>query len=231
MPKRALVIGGTEGFGLACSKRLAEEGYRVMTVSRSRRPKTPWTHFTCDVGRESALRAVLDEVSDRSGSLQLLLCNVGYADPKPASELCLRDWDRAFRLNTSYVALTLEKLSPALGKAHQARVITIGSRWSLRTGCDYLVPYIMAKHALRALTLHYAQIRPEFSINHYCVPTMDTPNGRVVSALLRRLDPAALREAMDPEAVADRLVTHALDTRETGQTFLVNTELVSRCLM
>lgn len=94
------------------------------------------------------------------------MCVVGYARAKPSAELTTADWVAHASANLWYVETALRKIP-------YRRVVTTGSQWSYKIGNDLMIPYIQAKHALRELTRDRGGI-------HYCVPTMETPQLRMV---------------------------------------------------
>jgi hypothetical protein len=55
-----------------------------------------------------------------------------------------------------HISVAFQELKELLHCAPNPRVLTIGSQWSYKTGCDELVPYTIAKHALRDLTKDFA---------------------------------------------------------------------------
>jgi NAD(P)-dependent dehydrogenase (short-subunit alcohol dehydrogenase family) len=83
---RGVVIsGGTSGIGLACARRLHEEGARVWilgtserTVSAALEQLPPEIHGSvCDVSHEAAVEATVAEAAAALGRIDIAVCNAG----------------------------------------------------------------------------------------------------------------------------------------------------------
>lgn len=223
----ALIIGGTGGFGKEVSCRLHSAGYDIATVSRSPSRFGRHPHYQCEVGDLPAWHATLQRIKGEYADLDFLACVVGYARAKPSRELSPDDWNHTLAGNLTYVALALEELTNALLASKDPRALTIGSQWSYKTGNDVLVPYTVAKHALRTLTEDFAQRNPTLNINHYCVPTMNTPGYWEVrksfqdvaeESTILCFTPDGLA---DPRVVAKTVIDKALRTDVSGSTFII----------
>ena len=223
----ALVIGGTSGFGKEISDILFEKGYNLITISRSVSGYTQCPHYYCDVGDENKWFETLQKIKTTHISLDFLACIVGYAKAKSSKNLKLEDWDQAFSKNVTYVAFALQELRDLLIETNSPKAITIGSQWSYKIGCDELVPYTVSKHALRTMTEDFSQRNPQIKINHYCVPTMDTPGYWMVKESFRNtgqeltINKFTPNGLADPKIVAKSIINHIIYTNLTGQTFVI----------
>ncbi len=160
-------------------------------------------------------------------SLDCLACVVGFTRAKSSKDLTKDDWSQTVSRNVTYVALALQELIGLLLASEHPKVVTIGSQWSYKTGCDELVPYTVAKHALRTLTEDFAQRNPRIKINHYCVPTMNTPGYWEVrksfqdageESTITSFTPDGLAE---PKVIAKAIIDKALETDVSGSTFII----------
>ncbi|MFC1774873.1 SDR family oxidoreductase [Nanoarchaeota archaeon] len=216
---KALIIGGTKGFGKEVTSSFRRREYEVITVGRSCIESE--RHYACDVGIMDCWESTLDRIAAEHPRLDALACVVGYARAKHCDDLSFVDWIEHFNRNTIYVGLAFSKLAEVV---RIGRVITVGSQWSYKTGCDELVPYTQAKHALRSLTRDFA-IREGIKANHFCVPTMDTPGYRDVRASFEAMREGSfdgfMQELANPTSVSERLVEKALTTYAAGSTFVV----------
>ena len=83
----ALVTGGVRGVGLGITRSLLAAGARVVTCARSEaEPLEGSTHVRVDVRDPEAVRAMIDDVVDSHGSLDLLVNNAGGAPYALAAE-------------------------------------------------------------------------------------------------------------------------------------------------
>lgn len=213
---RAVVIGSGRGFGAEICTALRRRGVEVVGVSRTR---TKGVDFVCNAFDHSMLTSVLAQVLYHRGRVDALFCVAGHVNPKPSSELRPQDWDAAWRMNFGYAPIAWQSLRSSLEQSKLAVLATIGSHWSVNTGCDMLAPYIVTKHALRAYTRELAASHPWLAANHYCVPTMQTPRYRQLiedsqGEIFSHTNPAS------PRRVAQCVVKNAL-ARQSGQTYMI----------
>lgn len=224
---KALIIGGTRGFGKELSSQLFDRGYDLVTVGRSASGYKNHPHYSCDVGDLDCWQNILKKIQEEHDSLDFLACVAGFARAKSSKYLTADDWNQTISRNVTYVALALQKISDLLRTSNHPKVLTIGSQWSYKTGCDELVPYIVSKHALRTLTEDFAQRNPRIQINHYCVPTMDTPGYLEVKKSFRdiREESTIMNFTPDglanPKVVAKAIIDKALETNTSGSTFVI----------
>lgn len=206
---KAVVIGGTSGIGDAISTALSNLQYGIVTLSRSKSGRE--RHYVCDVGDTHCLERVLDKVASDNPSIDVLVCVVGFANPKEFQELTFEDWSECFAKNLFYVPIAFKKLLPSLLKSPNPRAITIGSQWSYKNGCPYMIPYVVAKHGLRALTKELGRLYP-IRVAHICIPTTDTPGYRTVKAKLKGKSPSPflMKKPAEPSKVA-RVIAHFID--------------------
>jgi len=224
---KALIIGGTKGFGKEISDQLLDRAYSLITTSRSVSGYKSHPHYSCDVGDLDSWHETLKKIKVEHKSLDFLACVVGFTEAKSSKNLTIDDWNQTLSKNITYVALALQELSDLLYASENPRVLTIGSQWSYKTGHDELVPYTIAKHALRTLTEDFAQRNPKIQINHYCAPTMDTPGYWEVresfqnigqESTIKNFTPDKLA---NPKVVAKSIIDKALETNASGSTFII----------
>jgi NAD(P)-dependent dehydrogenase (short-subunit alcohol dehydrogenase family) len=224
---KALIIGGTKGFGREVATQFLDRGYDLITIGRSASGYKAYPHYVCDVGNIKDLRDILRKIASQNKSLDALVCVAGFTRAKPSAELTSADWEENLTKNLIYVGVAFQELKELLYCSPNPRVLTIGSQWSYKTGCDELVPYTIAKHALRDLTKDFADREPKIKANHYCVPTMDTPQYWEVRKSFQKISkektianftPKGLAQ---PKIVAKSLVDKFMKTKATGCAFVI----------
>jgi NAD(P)-dependent dehydrogenase (short-subunit alcohol dehydrogenase family) len=98
----ALVTGGTKGVGRGIAQRLADAGARVAVCSR-REPDEPlpegWEWFGVDLRDGDAAWAMVDQVVERMGRLDVLVNNAGGAPPADSTTATPRFTERIIALN------------------------------------------------------------------------------------------------------------------------------------
>ncbi len=224
---KALVIGGTRGFGKEISDQLLDKGYNLITVSRSTSGYKNYPHYSCDVGDLDSWQKTLQQIKSEHKNLDFLACVAGFTKARFSKDLTIDDWNQTLSRNVIYVALALQELSELLHTSNHPRVLTVGSQWSYKIGCDELVPYTVAKHALRTLTEDFAQRNSRIQINHYCAPTMDTPGYWEVRESFQNIGQESTIKSFvpdrltDPKVVAKSIIDKTLETDASGSTFVI----------
>ncbi len=222
---KALVIGGASGFGEDVCLQLETAGYECITVGRSN-SKTK-NHFICDVGELGLWESTLSTIQAEHPIIDMLLPIVGYARPKPISQQTDVDLKEHLIRNLSYVSLAYEVLKNNLDLAENPILPTIGSKWSYRDNCDELAAYIKAKHQLRRLTQELSETHPSWRINHYCLPTMQTPGHQATwdHAIREGLEESFTgfdKRLANKQLIARSLVRLILEENMSGQTFQIH---------
>ncbi len=215
---KALIVGGTQGFGKELANELRGErgGYEVVTIGRTNNPD-----YLCDVGDLEKWQQVLPEIKKVHQQLDLIIFAVGYARAKSFTSLNTIDWKEHLDKNLLYVAFGLKDLA----ETARGKVVTLDSQWSYKIGNPELVPYTVAKHALTTLTLDFAARNPSIQTNNYCLPTMDTPQYHKVMRSFQDLGKKFKVEKLaDHKLIAKKLIHHILDYPETGRVLKINPE-------
>ncbi|MFH1711412.1 MAG: SDR family oxidoreductase [Nanoarchaeota archaeon] len=227
---KALIIGGTRGFGKEVATEFVNRGYGIITIGRSALGYKDYPHYSCDVGKLKDLRDILKKIASQNKSLDALACVAGFTRAKPSAKLTSADWEETLTKNLLYVGVAFQELKGLLNQSSNPRVLTIGSQWSYKTGSDELVPYTVAKHALLALIKDFADREPRIKANHYCVPTMDTPQYWEVRKSFKKIakektianfTPKGLAQ---PRIVAKSLVDRFVKTKMSGLTFIIGSD-------
>jgi len=73
----ALVTGGVRGVGAGISSVLAEQGATVVTCARREVDGLPYEFHSCDIRDDDAVKAMIDTIVDRHGSLDVVVNNAG----------------------------------------------------------------------------------------------------------------------------------------------------------
>ncbi|MBJ7597888.1 MAG: hypothetical protein DLM67_09110 [Candidatus Nephthysia bennettiae] len=131
---RALVTAASKGLGRACAAALAEEGARVVIVSRHEqdlarveREISASGHLTLDLAEpESPARAVQAAV-DTLGGLDILVCNAGGPPPGTFESTPLALWDSGYQLTLMSSVRLAKAAMPYLKESGRGRIVNITS--------------------------------------------------------------------------------------------------------
>ncbi|MEV6965434.1 SDR family oxidoreductase [Hamadaea sp. NPDC051192] len=132
--KTAIVVGSSDGIGLALATRLVSDGWRVIGVSRSPGglTHTGYEHLTLDV-IDSAYAERLAEACDRLGAVDLCVYCAGIGDflrrAAPPADLAadLAVQSRVLAVNLGGAAATVEVVLPLLAAARSGHFIGLSS--------------------------------------------------------------------------------------------------------
>ncbi|MDX3237461.1 SDR family oxidoreductase [Streptomyces sp. ME03-5709C] len=103
--RRALVTGGTKGVGAAVARRLAQAGATVLVTAR-RKPEDvdARTFVAADLSTPEGAAAVVGEVTDRVGGVDILVNNLGHSEAPAGGFAALGEEDWAKELNVNLLA-------------------------------------------------------------------------------------------------------------------------------
>jgi NAD(P)-dependent dehydrogenase (short-subunit alcohol dehydrogenase family) len=112
-PPRALIIGNSDGIGLALTKRLLTAGYQVHGISRraSEIEHPAYQHVICDV-TASAYPATLRQVIQAAQGLDLCVYSVGIGDFLDLGDMTAEA--SVFRTNLMGLVATTSLVVPAM---------------------------------------------------------------------------------------------------------------------
>jgi 3-oxoacyl-[acyl-carrier protein] reductase len=177
--KVALVTGGATGIGASAVLALARAGYDVAvnysssekaardTAAQAEKLGAKTLVIKCDVADEAGVRAMLKQVKERFGRLDVLINNAGTTaswKPKDLETLSLEEWDRVFAVNVRGLFQVTRAAAPMLKEA-KGCVVNTASIVGLRPGPQPL-PYAASKAAVVNLTKTLAwNLGPEIRVN------------------------------------------------------------------
>jgi 3-oxoacyl-[acyl-carrier protein] reductase len=160
--KTALVTGASRGIGAAIAKRLAAEGANVaITYSSSAAAADTVVQdiesaggkaiaIQADAADPAAVKAAVEQVVARFGTLDVLVNNAGTAIPKPFEEATLEELDHVININIRGIFIATQAALKHLSEG--GRIINIGSCVGERMMTPGLVPYSATKAAVRMFT-------------------------------------------------------------------------------
>jgi NAD(P)-dependent dehydrogenase (short-subunit alcohol dehydrogenase family) len=170
-PKVALVIGAGDATGGAIARRFAREGYIACATRRTLDKLQPLIDqiradggqahgFASDARKEEDVIALIDDIENRIGPIEVLVFNIGANAPSSVLEETARRyfkiWEMACLggfLNGREVAKRMVTRQVA---GHPQSIIFTGATASLRGGANFAA-FAGAKHALRALAQSMAR--------------------------------------------------------------------------
>ncbi|RDJ02732.1 oxidoreductase [Rhizobium grahamii] len=144
----ALVTGASSGIGLVTAKALAEAGYHVFGTSRKPVANLQGiTMLICDVTDEASIQALIDEIVEQAGRIDLVVNNAGIGLLGGAEESSITQAQRLFDVNVFGVARVVNAVLPIMRKQKSGRIVNMSSILGLIPS-PYNAFYASTKHAI-----------------------------------------------------------------------------------
>ncbi len=167
----ALITGGSKGLGKTMAAGLAAHGAKVAICSRNQSEataaadeiasehKTSAIGIECDVTNPDQVDAMVKQVGETLGTVNVLINNAGINIRGPIDELSYEDFRKVQQINVDGVWLTAKAVVPGMKAAGGGRIINLASTLGL-VGLANRTPYTSSKGAVvqmtRALALELA---------------------------------------------------------------------------
>jgi 3-oxoacyl-[acyl-carrier protein] reductase len=142
--RRVLVTGGSRGIGAAVARAFATSGDRVAVHYGSRReqavdvqsslPGTGHVVVGADLEDPEAIRAMVSEVADAFGGIDVLVNNAGVFEPHPIVDSSYEQWQRAWArtLAVNLVGAANVTWCAVRHMGRGGRIVNISSRGAFR---------------------------------------------------------------------------------------------------
>jgi 3-oxoacyl-[acyl-carrier protein] reductase len=231
-----LVTGGGRGIGRAISGAFAHEGAAVAVGYRERghdagavvdglrRGGRRAMAVQGDVGRAADAKALVSQILDEWGRLDVLVNNAGILRRTPLADLTLQEWDEVIAANLTGVMLCAQAAAPAL-RARGGAIVNVASIRGLIGGTS--LAYAASKGGVVTLTKTLARnLAPEVRVNAVAPAFVDTDlNAHLTVAQREQIaDQIPLGRFAEPEEIARAVVFLASPRAAyiTGQTLIVD---------
>jgi 3-oxoacyl-[acyl-carrier protein] reductase len=241
--KSALVTGGATGIGRSAVLALARAGYDVAinyssseaaareTAAEAAKLGVKTLLIKCDVSDEPAVRAMLKQVEEKFGRLDVLINNAGTTaawKPKDLETLSLDEWDRVFAVNVRGLFQVTRAAVPLLKKA-QGCVVNTASIVGLRPGPQPL-PYAASKAAVVNMTKTLAwNLGPEIRVNAVAPGWMEGDwmkrmlKDKYDDLMSKRAKATPLKRVVTADDVAETMMTFVQANRfVTGEILVID---------
>ena len=226
----ALVTGASSGIGQAAARTLAEAGYTVVGTSRNAGRSTPIKGVELvdlDVSSDESVNAVVEQVVERYGRIDVLVNNAGIGGAGAAEETSVDQAQRIFDTNVFGVIRTTRAVLPHMRAQGSGRIINVSSVLGF-IPAPYMAVYAATKHAVegysesldhevRQYGVRVLLIQPGYTKTGFEANAMGADSPLPVYADQRqvfdRLMAASMEAGDDPALVATAIVAAATDGR------------------
>jgi NAD(P)-dependent dehydrogenase (short-subunit alcohol dehydrogenase family) len=204
--KVAVVSGGARGNGFAAARLMAEEGADIVIADICEdMPTIPYPMSTeesmaaaveeikklgrkaigikCDVRKASDVEAMVDQVMDTFGKIDILLNNAGNSSMVAVAEMDEQTWDEVLDTHLKGTFLCCRYVLPHMIKQQSGNVVSISSVGGQR-GFGMGGHYCAAKHGIIGLNKSIAMEVADHNIraNVVCPGTVWTPMMQGIAA-------------------------------------------------
>jgi NAD(P)-dependent dehydrogenase (short-subunit alcohol dehydrogenase family) len=228
--KRAVIIGGTSGMGLATAKMLLDGGARVLATGRSEAgvesAHKELGNGAVVVSSDARSLAEIDVLASRVkaefDTFDLLFVNAGFSLRAPLENTTEAIYDEMFNLNAKGPFFAVQKLAPLINRGGAVVLTTSVSNVK---GTPGSAAYGAAKAALRsfARTLATELLPREIRVNAVTPGPIDTPifrkaapSGDIAARVTKQLgDINPMKRLGRPEEIAKAVLFLAFDATFT----------------
>jgi len=158
----AVITGAAAGIGLACAKRFAAEGAKVVlsdvAVEKGERAAEEIQavggdalFIKCDVGSKTEVDALIASAVAAFGRVDCLVANAGIVHAADFLDLTEEDFDRVLRVNLKGVFLCGQAAARQMAKQGGGIIINMSSVNAVMA-IPAITPYVVAKGGVNQLT-------------------------------------------------------------------------------
>lgn len=138
MTKTALITGATAGFGEACARLFAANGYKIIITGRREKKlerlkteldsKTAVLIMKMDVRNKNKVFSLIENIPEKFNKIDILVNNAGLAlGLEPAQNADLEDWEQMVDTNIKGLMYMTRAILPGMVKRKKGHIVNIGS--------------------------------------------------------------------------------------------------------
>ena len=176
--KVAIITGASSGLGFSAAKAFAENGATVALFARRKVKLDKVVEeiaaaggkaaaFECDVTKEDQVKASVEKVVQKFGTVHIVVNNAGVAQLGSVEDLSEEEWDRSMGANVTSIFLMSKYTIPIMRAQKYGKVVNVSSMNALIAdkGSDLARhAYNTSKAAVRGLTLGMAASYAQYNI-------------------------------------------------------------------
>ena len=182
--KVAIVTGGSQGIGEAICHAFAREGAKVAVANR--KPKQGQAvakkitdsggtaeAFRCDVSKRDDCQALVKNVIEKFGTLDILMNVAGIMINKPIEDYAEEEWDAMIDINLKGTFLMCQAVVPFMKEKRSGKIVLTASVAATKAFPN-AVPYCASKGGVLMITKSLASEIAQFGVNVNCISPGNT---------------------------------------------------------
>lgn len=163
----AIVTGGSRGIGRAIAERLRDEGFEVVSFSKSSVVKDHC--YRCDITDQMQVEEAVSGVIKRFGRVDVLVNNAGIVTSDRLVNTSLEDWRLVIATNLTAAFLLSKSVIPSMSAQGSGSIINISSIAARNYSPTASAAYTASKAGLVGFTRQLAQELVRLNIRVNCV--------------------------------------------------------------
>lgn len=155
--KNVVITGTSRGIGFELAKQFAENGHKVLAISRNIKPLEAINHknihiLSVDISSQKDVQKITNFVKTNWQKVDILINNAGKLVNKPFTEISTEDFLDVYKVNVFAVAEITKLMIPFLKKG--SHVVTVSSMGGIQGSMKFpgLAAYSSAKGAVITLS-------------------------------------------------------------------------------
>jgi NAD(P)-dependent dehydrogenase (short-subunit alcohol dehydrogenase family) len=230
--KVAIVTGGAKRVGQVIAKALAEKGANVAFTYRSGDPAETLAGIQAhgveglalhlDVLEWDRPKAVVDEIAQRFGRVDILVNNASVWQSAPFLEITRQQWETSIGANLTGPFLCAQAVAPYMLKQESGHIINISDLSAHQTWPRF-ADHSASKAGLEAMTrVLAAELAPHVRVNAIAPGTILLPDGATDAKRQWAIDNSLLKKVGTPEDVAQTVIFMTETDFITGAVYFVD---------
>ena len=236
--KVALITGGAQGLGKEMAKSMLAESAHVIIADINEvklaeaAKELSCSHLLLDVTKEAQWQSVIKQITDDTGSLNILVNNAGIGGGSDVEMTDSETWDLIHRVNLDSVFLGCKYALPLMRESGNGSIINISSMSGIvasHNTAAYNSSKAAVRHLSKSVALHCAKstnlvrcnsIHPVFTRTAMVQSMIDSaPERDIENKLIQQIP---IRKLAEPIDIANAAVFLASDE----SSFITGTELI-----